>query len=156
MSRRFRPIELAGLVALGIGLALWIAPRADKARLGPEGAKKLKNPVPLNEQTLQVAEAIYKEKCVNCHGETGTGDGPEAPMYDPVPADLSGAHAREKTDGEIFYQISEGRKPMPPFKDQLTEEQRWQLVHYVRTLAAQPAPPPKNAATENGAERKHQ
>lgn len=140
MFKGFRPIEVIGLVALGIGLAWWIAPRADKARLGPEEAKKLKNPVPRNEQALQAAKAIYMEKCVNCHGETGKGDGPEAMMYDPAPADLSGAHAREKTDGEIFYQITEGRKPMPPFKDQLTEEQRWQLVHYVRTLAAQPAP----------------
>jgi mono/diheme cytochrome c family protein len=43
------------------------------------------------------------------------------------------------TDGEIFYQISEGRKPMPAFKRKLTEEQRWQLVLYVRSFA--PAAP---------------
>jgi mono/diheme cytochrome c family protein len=39
------------------------------------------------------------------------------------------------TDGEIFYQISQGRKPMPGFKKRLTEEQRWQLVLYVRSFA---------------------
>ncbi len=151
MTRGIRAIELVGLVALGIGLAFWIAPRADKARLRPEEAKKLKNPEPLNAQTLQAAKAIYKEKCVNCHGEAGKGDGPEAMMYDPAPADLSSAHAREKTDGEIFYQITEGRKPMPPFKAQLTEEQRWQLVHYVRTFAGKVEPPPQEAAPGKGA-----
>jgi mono/diheme cytochrome c family protein len=43
------------------------------------------------------------------------------------------------TDGEIFYQISQGRKPMPAFKKRLSEEERWQLVLYVRSLA--PVPP---------------
>lgn len=140
MSKRARAIELLALVAVGIALALWFAGRAGRKQLTREQAKQLKNPVALNEQTLRAAQAIYKEKCENCHGESGKGDGPEAMMYDPAPADLTAAHVRMLTDGEIFYQISEGRKPMPPFKDQLTEQQRWELVHYVRALAAEPAP----------------
>jgi len=47
------------------------------------------------------------------------------------------------TDGELFWKISEGRRPMPEFKKRLTEEQRWQLVNYVRTFAPKPAPAPK-------------
>jgi len=39
------------------------------------------------------------------------------------------------TDGELFYQISEGRKPMPSFKKRLSEEQRWQLVLLIRSFA---------------------
>lgn len=143
MSNSLRKIEFVALAAAGIGLALWFAARAGKTQLDPEQARRLKNPVTLNAQTLQAAKAIYKEKCEHCHGETGAGDGPEAMMYDPAPADLSRAHVRQMTDGEVFYQISEGRKPMPPFKDQLTEEQRWQLVHYVRSFAAQPSPAAK-------------
>jgi mono/diheme cytochrome c family protein len=135
---------LAVLVALGIGLALWLAPRGEKSLQSPEEARALKNPVVPNEQTLGAAKAIYLEKCANCHGESGKGDGPEAMMYDPAPADLSRAHVRQMTDGEIFYQITEGRKPMPPFKNQLSEEQRWQLVHYVRAFAAEPAPSTPN------------
>jgi len=141
MSKGFRAIEWVVLVALGIALALWLAARAGKTRLDPEHARQLTNPVTLNEQTLQAARVTYLEKCANCHGETGKGDGPEAMMYNPAPADLSRAHVRHMTDGEVFYQITEGRKPMPAFKDQLTEEQCWQLVHYVRTFAAQLAPP---------------
>jgi mono/diheme cytochrome c family protein len=143
MSKRLRKMELVALVVVGIGLAVWFAARAGKTQLDPEQARQLKNPVTLNEQALQAAKAIYKEKCEHCHGETGAGDGPEAMMYDPAPANLSRAHVRQMTDGEAFHQISEGRKPMPPFKDQLTEEQRWQLVHYVRTFAAHPAPAAK-------------
>ena len=140
MSGRSRVIESAVLVAAGIGLALWIAARAGKTPLDREQARQLKNPVALNEQTLRAARITYLEKCANCHGETGKGDGPEAMMYDPAHADLRRAHVRQMTDGEVFYQISEGRKPMPPFKDQLTEEQRWQLVYYVRAFAVAPDP----------------
>ena len=41
---------------------------------------------------------------------------------------------------QIFYQISEGRKPMPSFKKRLTEDQRWGLVLFVRTFSASVAP----------------
>ena len=64
-------------------------------------------------------------------------------MYDPPPADLTDAAKMNKvTDGEIFYQITVGRKPMPSFRKRLTEEQRWQLVLLVRSFAAQPAAVP--------------
>lgn len=105
----------------------------------PEAAKKLKNPVPANAETLKVAKAIYDDKCAQCHGDTGKGDGPEATMYKPKPADLTDVHMMgEMTDGEIFWRMSEGRDPMPAFKKQLTEEQRWQLVHYLRTFTPKP------------------
>jgi len=57
-------------------------------------------------------------------------------MYDPPPANLTDAsHMNKMTDGEIYYLISEGRKPMPSFKKRLTDEQRWQLVLLVRSFA---------------------
>jgi mono/diheme cytochrome c family protein len=58
-------------------------------------------------------------------------------MYYPSPASLIDAkHMSGVTDGELFYEISQGRKPMPSFKKRLTEEQRWQLVLFVRSLSA--------------------
>ena len=77
------------------------------------------------------------DECAQCHGERGKGDGPEAMMHSPTPADLTDAgHMNTVTDGEIFYQISEGRKPMPSFKKRLTEDQRWGLVLFVRSFSA--------------------
>jgi mono/diheme cytochrome c family protein len=43
------------------------------------------------------------------------------------------------TDGALFYQISQGRKPMPAFKRRMTEDQRWQLVLLIRSFALAPA-----------------
>jgi len=41
---------------------------------------------------------------------------------------------QKQPDGSLFWQITEGRKPMPSFKKDLSEEQRWQVINYVRTL----------------------
>jgi mono/diheme cytochrome c family protein len=63
-------------------------------------------------------------------------------MQKPSPNDLTDAsHMNALTDGDIFYQITEGRRPMPSFKNRLTPDQRWQLVLLLRTFA-QPAPSP--------------
>jgi mono/diheme cytochrome c family protein len=103
----------------------------------PEEAKLRKNPIQSSPAALAAARAIYFDKCVQCHGETGQGDGPDAAMYYPSPASLIDAkHMSGVTDGELFYEISQGRKPMPSFKKRLTEEQRWQLVLFVRSLSA--------------------
>jgi mono/diheme cytochrome c family protein len=81
------------------------------------------------------------DECAQCHGEHGKGDGPEAAMHDPPPSNITDVrHMNTVTDGEIFYQISEGRKPMPSFKKRLTEDQRWGLVLFVRTFSASVAP----------------
>jgi mono/diheme cytochrome c family protein len=128
-----------GLIAMAIWLAAfhkgpWIIPVAEKAR---------KNPLILSDTVLKTARPIYDQKCSDCHGDTGKGDGSDAMMYDPPPANLTdAAHINKLTDGEIYFQITEGRKPMPSFKTKLTDEQRWQLVLLVRAFANGTAPPP--------------
>ena len=48
-----------------------------------------------------------------------------------------------RTDGEIFWQITHGRSPMPAFQGKLTDTERWQLVDYIRSLAKKPDAPAK-------------
>jgi mono/diheme cytochrome c family protein len=134
------------LIVMAIGLAVfhrkdWNVPAANK---------NLKNPLLPTESNLAAAREIYENKCSDCHGEKGKGDGSEAMMYDPLPSDLTDAARMNKvTDGEIFFQISEGRKPMPSYKKKLTEEQRWQLVLLVRSFA-NAAASARTAVPENG------
>jgi mono/diheme cytochrome c family protein len=105
----------------------------------PEEAELRKNPLQPSRAALAAARPIYLDKCAQCHGDTGKGDGPEAYLYYPTPKSLIDTrHMSTVTDGELFYQITEGRKPMPAFKKRLTEEQRWQLVLFVRSLAVPP------------------
>jgi mono/diheme cytochrome c family protein len=134
-SRRLRLVLFVGalvLIAVSAGLAIfhqqpWIIPPAEKTR---------QNPLTASAANLAAAKETYGARCEDCHGDKGKGDGPDAMMYDPSPSDLTDAARINKlTDGEIFYQITEGRKPMPSFRKKLSEEQRWQLVLYVRSLA---------------------
>jgi mono/diheme cytochrome c family protein len=119
-----------------IGLCIAVAVYQNREWKIPEEAKLRKNPLGGSSMALDAAHRIYSEKCVQCHGESGKGDGVDAAMYYPTPASFTDApRMNAVTDGELFYQISEGRKPMPAFKKRLTEEQRWQLVLLVRSFA---------------------
>lgn len=108
----------------------------------PAEAKAVKSPLTPTPAVVAAGKALYGDKCANCHGDKGKGDGPEADMYDTPPTDLTKTGLLEgMSDGELFWKISKGRRPMPVFEKQFNEEQRWQLVHFVRTLVPPPQPP---------------
>lgn len=105
----------------------------------PEEAKRVANPLKPWQADLPGARKLYLDKCAECHGDTGRGDGSQAKMYDPQPADLTdAARMNSVSDGELFYKISEGHRPMPAFKKRFSEDQRWQLVLFIRSLSAAP------------------
>lgn len=144
---KVRKILFVALLALICLVIAYAALQKDRPWVVPEEYKKLKNPLPRSESTLKAAKRIYMDECTQCHGERGRGDGPEAMMHSPTPADLTEAgHMNGITDGEIFYQISKGKKPMPSFEKRLTEEQRWGLVLFVRSFARQSANAEKDGA----------
>jgi|RhiMetdeSRZDD1v2_1073273.scaffolds.fasta_scaffold1338345_2 mono/diheme cytochrome c family protein len=105
----------------------------DKA---PKDIQTKKNPVASSDEVLAKAKAAYEENCLMCHGEAGKGDGPMAGMLKEKPADISDAKIlSEITDGEIFWLITKGKKPMPPFETKLSEEDRWGLVNLMRAMS---------------------
>lgn len=105
----------------------------------PAQVKKLQNPVPANNKAIGAGMMIYMDHCQSCHGENGNGKGKKAEELSVAPANFTDAHAMSAvTDGELFWKITHGRRPMPSFKDKLTDEERWQLVVYIRTFAPKP------------------
>ena len=108
----------------------------------PEAYASLVNPCQPDADVLAAAGTLYGENCLGCHGVEGKGDGPKARTLEHTPADLSSAHfAEEMDDAAIYWRITEGMEDedMPSFKDNLSDEQRWQLVCFVRKFAAKPA-----------------
>lgn len=102
----------------------------------PEEAKQMPNPLKPTQADIAGARRLYLDKCAECHGESGKGDGSQARMYDPRPTNFTDtAHMNAISDGELFYKISEGHRPMPSFKKRFSEEQRWQLVLFLRSFA---------------------
>lgn len=134
---------LAGVAILGGLLALRYV-HANSDWKTPDDAKQMKNPVAADDAAIAAGKDIYADRCANCHGDNGDGKGDNAGMYSVEPAPFTDAgRMREMTDGELFWKISQGRRPMPGFKSRLTETERWQVINYIRTFA-------KPAASDSG------
>jgi putative copper export protein/mono/diheme cytochrome c family protein len=81
---------------------------------------------------------LYPRYCAGCHGATGRGNGPDAKGLPLPPADLTVEHLWAHSDGELFWWLShgieapEGARAMPGFSEALSEDQRWDLIDYIR------------------------
>ena len=100
-------------------------------------AATIANPLAPSADAVNAGRATYRERCVACHGDRGRGDGAAGVTLEPKPADLV-LHVPQHTDGELYYMVSLGfpESAMPAWRSVLSEEQRWQLVHYLRVLAS--------------------
>jgi len=115
-----------------------IAAFADEPWVAPARAAKRKNPITADDASLAKGKALYTKECLSCHGEKGKGDGPAVKDLEKKPGDLSDPKLWEQSDGALFFKLTEGRKPMPSMEQAFTEEQRWQVINYVRTFAPKP------------------
>ncbi len=103
--------------------------------VAPEEANKVVNPLKGNAEATKAGKKLYKQQCAICHGDTGKGDGVAGMSLTPKPTNFTLEKVQAETDGGIFWKLTNGKAPMAAYKDILTEEQRWQLVNYIRTLS---------------------
>lgn len=96
-------------------------------------AAKLNNPVQRTKANLKNGQMLFNAYCLVCHGPYGEGDGTVVPKY-PRPPSLQSEKIRDYKDGQIFHVMTLGQNLMPSYADKLSEEERWQVVHYVRAL----------------------
>ena len=107
----------------------------------PDDADKTKNPTTANEESIGKGKELYltrdKGNCVFCHGETGAGNEANLARLRRKPADISNKERMTAmTDGELFWKISKGINGiMPAGERRMSEEERWHVVNYIRTLA---------------------
>jgi mono/diheme cytochrome c family protein len=106
--------------------------------VAPKESDNVKNTLAGNTSTLPEAKALYIANCAPCHGDKGRGDGPAAAGLNPKPADHSSVAVQSESDGALFWKLSEGRAPMPAYKKIFSDQQRWELINYIRTLARNP------------------
>lgn len=99
----------------------------------PPEAKQLKNPLAKSDKVIAQAKKVFETNCLPCHGPKGLGDGPAAAALPVKPANWTSAATQSMTDGEIFWKITNGRGPMPPWKH-LPDNDRWAMVRFIRTF----------------------
>ena len=118
-------------------VAEWDAP--SEARLRPNALSAT------NAEHVKRGRSLFMKHCVTCHGNEGRGDGPSARLHARrsgyAPRDLSREDLQQSlTDGEMFWKMTNGWRPggktvMPGLGDEVSEEDRWRIVLYVRSLA---------------------
>ncbi len=111
-------------------------PTKGRERIPPlTEASRLANPLKADDWTLFQGKELYGIFCTPCHGESGAGDGPVGRKYLPPPADIRhSGHGGHHSDGEFFVIISKGIGGMPGLQADLAPEERWKIVHHLRTL----------------------
>jgi copper transport protein len=94
-----------------------------------------RNPFPPIAASIEAGQRLYTERCVPCHGPAGRGDGPLAPGLRPPPADLV-QHVPLHADPDLFATIHDGiaGTAMAPFGGQMTAEEIWHTINYLKTL----------------------
>src|SRR5215216_4488195 len=107
----------------------------------PANADETKNPVTASAESIAKGKELYLERtkgnCIFCHGETGSGNEANLAKLRRKPADLTNKERMTAmTDGEVFWKVSKGIQGiMPAGEKRMSEEERWHVVNYVRTLA---------------------
>lgn len=99
-----------------------------------EVAATLVNPLPRTKEVFAQGKQAYGNRCEVCHGALGNGLGSLTAAYGGKPANLQAKQFLDYPDGKIYWAIVNGKNAMPAQAADLTEAQRWAVVHYVRAL----------------------
>ena len=102
----------------------------------PAEAAHQVNPVKPTPESLAQGKKYYGYDCAMCHGANGNGKGEVAVDEKMTLGDFSDpATLKNKTDGELFYIIKNGKGQMPPEGDRVKPPELWNMVNYIRSLS---------------------
>jgi hypothetical protein len=100
----------------------------------------VQNPFPITAAGLTKAKPLYDIYCGICHGEKGDGQGWLVTMpdskYPAQPKNLIADDMIAAGNGRYYFGIMYGKNVMGGYSDKLSFEERWQVIHYIRSLQA--------------------
>jgi mono/diheme cytochrome c family protein len=100
----------------------------------PPEALSLVSPVKNDPNAASIGRQYYMQRCADCHGREGKGNGLMSKTISKPPTNLASQRVQANTDGELYWKITNGRSPMPANHARFTDEQRWYIVAYLRTF----------------------
>lgn len=93
----------------------------------------LKNPLPSSKEVLALGQRKFLTFCSPCHGNYADGDSRLRGQFVNPPS-LHTNRVRTMTDGLIYHIITNGQNSMPSYNSQVTREERWSIINYLRVL----------------------
>ena len=98
-----------------------------------EAGKYLINPLFPTKEVLDRGQQKFLTYCSPCHGNFGRGDSRLQGQF-PNPPTLLSDKVRSWPDGSIYHVITEGQNAMPSYASQVSREDRWAIIQYIRAL----------------------
>ncbi|MGA2456227.1 MAG: cytochrome c [Terriglobales bacterium] len=93
------------------------------------------NPVKPTQESLSKGKKLYVIDCAMCHGKDGDGKGDMASDMKNVTDFTNPDAMKDSSDGTLFYVIRNGKGDMPPEGDRAKDDDIWNMVNYIRSLA---------------------
>ncbi len=97
----------------------------------PEIKKKKVASFTFSIESVKKGEQLYNVNCQSCHGTPGKKN---FANLSPSPGDPASEDYQNQTDGEMFYKITNGRTPMPSFKSILSDNDKWNIISFIRSF----------------------
>jgi mono/diheme cytochrome c family protein len=105
------------------------------------------NPFPITSSGLIHGKELYLVYCGICHGDKGDGQGYLVREGDPAKGIVAGVYPAapanfmldtflHATPGRFYHAIMFGRNVMGSYADKLSYKERWEVIHYIRSLQA--------------------
>jgi cytochrome c5 len=110
------------LMGIRLGAQEWVVPEEQKTKVSP---------FKFTADSIKKGETIYIKNCQSCHGNPGKKNWAK---ITPEPGDPASDRFQAQTDGEMYFRITSGKTPMPEFRNILSENERWNVVAYVRSF----------------------
>jgi mono/diheme cytochrome c family protein len=141
--------KLPGLEPLAAGLLLTMTAlitagflvTSYRLSIPVSASTSLENPIPADDASIKRGEDLYVARCLTCHGATGGGPNEETVADDPshdhgANADLLASRVEKQRDGDLYDSITNGvpGTDMPAYDIALNDQDRWDLVNYLRRL----------------------
>jgi mono/diheme cytochrome c family protein len=133
------PFAVAIMLTMIALITLGFAVQGYRQTIPVTAGTTLVNPTSADAGSIQRGADLYTMLCLQCHGPGGGGiDDNDPDHLHPGGTNLTDRQTTGQTDGDLFWSISAGvgGTDMPAFDTALTEEERWDLVNYLRTLRA--------------------
>jgi mono/diheme cytochrome c family protein len=100
----------------------------------PAEVAALVNPLARTPEVMAEGRRVYEVYCVVCHGPLATGDPLLTKAYGAKPANMQSATMRAYPDGHYYDIVMRGKNAMPSYAADLSLDERWAVIHYVRAL----------------------